>query len=97
MRSRGPVIETRIALGVEPVDPTMGALTRDPHRFRDVSNRSAIIDDPSDQQATTVNSETSITVRHEDLLVSEDGTSPLSPEVLHVHKPHVTNVPAEYS
>ena len=59
-------MKTNLALGREAAHPTMRALTRDPHRFRDMRDRHALLD-PFDQQSTAMDCETSITVRHEDL------------------------------
>jgi hypothetical protein len=63
-----------------------------------MSDRTTMVDHPDNQQATTVQIQTSISVGHEDLLVRERRqTSPLSREVLPFRKhQHVTNVSAEY-
>jgi hypothetical protein len=75
----------------------MGALTRDPEFLGDVGNGTTMADHPLNEQTPTMQIQTSISVGHEGLLASEDGTSPLSREVLPIHKPRVTNVPAEYT
>ena len=79
MRSRRSVLETFIAGLVEPVDPSMGALSRDTHCFGHMGNRLSLVD-PFNEKTGTMNSETGITVRHEDLLVCEAAT-PQCPEV----------------
>ena len=50
----------------------MGALTRDPELLGDVSDRPTIVDHARDEQTTTVQIQTSVSVGHEDLLVGED-------------------------
>jgi hypothetical protein len=74
------------------------ALPGDPQLLGDVGDRSAVIEDPLYEQPTTIEVQTSISVGHEDLLGwQRRQTSPLSREVLLVHKTQtVTNVPAEY-
>jgi hypothetical protein len=64
-----------------------------------MSDRPPIIDHPTDQQPPAMNRESSITVKHEDLRESERReTSPLSPEVLLLHKTRtVTNLMAQYT
>jgi hypothetical protein len=75
------------------------ALPGDSQLLGDVSDRSALVKHPLNQQTTTVRVQTSISVGHEDLLGwQRRQTSPLSREVLLVHKTQtVTNVPAEYT
>ena len=46
----------------------MRALARDAELLGHVSDRTAIIDHPRDEQTPTMNSQTSINVGHEDLL-----------------------------
>ena len=58
----------------------MRALTRDPHRFRDMSDRYPLLD-PFDQKSTAMDCETSVTVRHEDLRVGVKRQTPLHSEV----------------
>ena len=50
----------------------MGTLARDSEFFGDMGDRPAMGDDPLDQQTTTMQVQTSVSVGHEDLLVGED-------------------------
>ncbi len=63
-----------------------------------MGHRTAIINHSRNKQPTAMNSQTGISLRHEDLLVMKKLTSPLSREVLpfETHR-HVTNVSAEYT
>jgi len=56
-------MQTSVTLGSETTDPTMRALARDPHRFRDMRDRHPLLN-PFNQQAPAMNSQTSITVSH---------------------------------
>lgn len=60
-------MQARLALFVEPLDPAMRALTRDPLGLRSVSNRPALATDALDQQEPAVKVQAGITVGHEDL------------------------------
>jgi len=62
------VTQTCEPFGAEPIHPTMRALTRDTELLGDMSDRTTTIDHPRDEQTTTMNSQTSINVGHEDLL-----------------------------
>ena len=53
-----------LTLGVEAGDPTVSALARDPHRLRNVSDGLAFLADPLHEQQTSMERETSVTVRH---------------------------------
>ena len=89
-------MEALFALEIETSNPLMGALATDPHCFGDVSDWPVFIANTTDKQPTTLKRQTSITVRHEDLLVCE---------VCKLHNARrsspsqgsVTNVSAEYS
>jgi len=72
MGPRGPVEQAGLALGPEPSDPPVRALTRHTQLLDDMRDRSAMGNDPLDQQTTTMNGQTSVSVGHEDLLVGED-------------------------
>ena len=72
----------------------MRALARNPHRFRDVSDGLALLANSTYEQLTAMNSQTGVTVRHEDLRVCEAANSTM-PGGLHASV-DVTNVPAEY-
>jgi hypothetical protein len=61
-------VQASLAFGSEAGDPPVGALSRDPEFFGDVSDRSAIGDDSGDEQTTTMKIQTSVSVGHEDLL-----------------------------
>jgi hypothetical protein len=75
----------------------VGALAVDTELLGDVSNGTAIAEDPSDQQQTTVDGQASISVGHEDLLVGEDLDISTKPGGPPFHKTrNVNNVPAEY-
>ena len=50
----------------------MCTLARDPELLRDMSDRTAVVDDPLNEQTTTMQIQTSVSVGHEDLLVGED-------------------------
>ena len=95
MRSRRPIEQAGLALGVEAGDPAMRALARDPHRLGDMRDRHPLLTDPMHQQTTTMERQTSVTVRHEDLRVCEDGNLH-STGGLRFRSTTVTNVPAEY-
>jgi len=63
-----------------------------------MSNRTTVIDHPSNEQTPTVHGQPGISVGHEGLQGEQRRqTSPLSREALPIHKPNVTNVPAEYN
>ncbi len=72
----------------------MRTLARHTHRFRDVGNRLTGLD-PIDDQSAGIRREPSVTVRHEDLLVSGDGNPHITREVLIASTD--TNVTAKYS
>jgi hypothetical protein len=73
----------------------MSALAGDAHRLGDVSDWHALLAHSLHQQAATVESQSSVTVRHEDLRFGEAANS-TAPEVFVSGQP-VTNVPAEYN
>jgi hypothetical protein len=54
VRARGPVDQTGFAGLLETGDPPVCALPGDPQLLGDVSDRSAVIKDPLDEQTTTV-------------------------------------------
>jgi hypothetical protein len=65
----------------------VGALARDAELFGDMGDRTAVGDDPLHEQTTAMDVQTSVSVGHEDLLGEwMTSTSPLSREVLPVHK-----------
>lgn len=68
MRQRGPIVRAGIAFFEVPVDPTEGALSGDPHLLSHVSHRPLIVDNSTNKQPTAMTSQTSISVRHDDLL-----------------------------
>ena len=72
MRSRRAVQQSRPAVLAEPTHPAMSALTRQAQLRSDMRNRAAVTDDPLNQQLPTINSQTGISVGHEDLRVSRD-------------------------
>lgn len=98
MWSRGSVKQAVLAFSAVPGDPAVGALARDTELFGDVRDGSAVVDHARDEQTTTMQIQPSVSVGREDLLGEwMTSTSPLSREVLPVHKTQaVTNVPAEY-
>jgi hypothetical protein len=67
MRARRPVDQAGISVEVEPADPARSALTRDSHRSGDVGDGHPELADTRHQQTATINSQTGVTVRHEDL------------------------------
>jgi hypothetical protein len=71
-RTRGPVKQTGLTLGPEPGNPAVRALAGDTKLFRNVGDRSTVLDNPSYEQTATMQIETGISVGHEDLLVGED-------------------------
>ena len=71
-RTRGPVEQTGLTLSAEPRNPTVRALTRDAKVLGDMRHRSTITDHPLNEQTTTMQIQTGISVGHEDLLVGED-------------------------
>ena len=72
MWSRGPVDQASLTRVPVPVDPPMGALSRDTEFLGDVRDRPSLFDHPLYEQTTTVHIQTSVSVGHEDLLVGED-------------------------
>jgi len=96
MRSTRPVPEPGLALRVEPGDPTVRALARDPHRPGDMRDRHALITDTAHQHAPAMERQTSVTVRHEDLRLVKTAIS-TAPGVFSLRQPNVTNVQAEYN
>jgi hypothetical protein len=56
----------------------MRALTRDTDRLRDVGDRHALFSDAFDEQTTSVERQSSITVTHEDLRVVKTAISTAS-------------------
>ena len=95
MRSRRPIPQTCLALGIETANPLVSALTADPHCLGDMSNRHALIANTLNKQTTPPKREPGITVRHEDILECEDGYLHTARRSSHVQGP-VTNVSAEY-
>lgn len=85
-----------------PIQPASGsprgAHTAEAPLLGHMGHRTAIINHSRNKQPTAMNSQTGISLRHEDLLVMKKLTSPLSREVLpfETHR-HVTNVSAEYT
>ena len=72
MRPRGSVLQPGIAFNIEPRQPPMRTLARDPHCFGRMSHRPSQDPDPVNNQTTTMNVETSVTVTHEDLPVGAE-------------------------
>ena len=70
--TRGAVEQAGLALGAESGDPAVGALTGDAELLGDVRDRPTVLDHPRDEQTTTMQIQTSVSVGHEDLLVGED-------------------------
>jgi hypothetical protein len=70
--TRGPVDQAGIALSFEAGDPAVRALPRNTKFLRDMSNRAAITDHSINEQTTTMDVQTSVSVGHEGLLVCED-------------------------
>lgn len=69
----------------------------DPHRLRSVRHRPALLADAIDQQAAAVNSETSVSVGHENLRTVRDFDNPhLTRRFSSPSTPRVTNLVAEY-
>jgi len=66
MGSGAAVEQARMSLHLVALQPTMGALARDPHRLRDMRHSLTLPSDPLDQQTPAMHGETSITVSHED-------------------------------
>jgi hypothetical protein len=87
-------MQTALALGIEPTDPTMSTLARDPHRSSDMSDRHVLFPNPLHEQQPAVKRQASVTVTHEDLLDCGDG-NPHSTGGLRLRQP-VTNVLAGY-
>ncbi len=67
-RSRRSICQAGPALGSEPGNPPVRALTGDTDLLSNVSNRSAVADYPINKQTTTMQIQTSVSVGHEDLL-----------------------------
>jgi hypothetical protein len=89
-------MKTGLALDIEPGDPTMGALARDPHRSSDMSDRHLLFPDPLHEQQPAVERQPGVTVTHEDLLDCGDG-NPHSTGGLRLRQQPVTNVLAGYT
>lgn len=68
MGPRRTVKQTHGPFSAESVHPPVRALPRHLELLRDVGDRATVIDHPRDEQTTTMNSQTSINVGHEDLL-----------------------------
>ena len=64
MRARRPVVQTGLALGPEPIDPAVGALTGDPLRLRGVGDGPPLFTDTLDQQLPASHVQAGITVGH---------------------------------
>jgi hypothetical protein len=96
MRSRRTVEQPGISLRVETGNPTMGALAGDPHCASNMRDRHALRPDPPHQQTTTMERQTSVTVRHEDLRVVETAI-PTAAEVFALGQLPDTNVMAGYT
>jgi hypothetical protein len=88
-------VQTGLAFGVKASNPTVSALTRDPHRSGDMSDRHLLFPDPLHEQPPAVERQTGVTVTHEDLLGCGDG-NPHSTGGLRLRQP-VTNLTAGYS
>jgi hypothetical protein len=67
VRARRPVFQPGLPLDVETGDPPVGALAGDAHGLGHVRNRHPQPPDPVHEQATTMERQSSVTVRHEDL------------------------------
>ena len=67
VRGRRSIQQPSLALGVETGHPTMGALPRDPHRFRNVSHWPPLFTHPFHQQCTATKGQTGVSVGHENL------------------------------
>lgn len=95
MRPRGTIDQAGITFGVETGDPSMRTLARDSHRFGDMGHRHALLTDSADQQTPTMQRQTSVTVRHEDLRAVVTAI-PTAAEVFASCQPD-TNLMAGYS
>ena len=62
VRPRGPIPQAGGTLGIEPGNPTMRTLTRHPHCLGHMGYRHSLLSDPMNQQRTTMNRQTGITV-----------------------------------
>ena len=72
----------------------MGALPRDPHRFRDMRNRHLLDTNTFDQQQPAVKRQTGVTVTHEDLRLVKTAIS-TAPEVFfQINSPSPTSRPS---
>ena len=67
VRARGPVVQAGLPMLTEPVDPTVGALTRDALGFRGVRDGPPLLTDALDEELAAAHGQTGITVGHEDL------------------------------
>jgi hypothetical protein len=88
MRSRRPIDQPSF---------TFGALARDPHRPSDMCDRHALGSDPLHQQTTTMERQTSVPVRHEDLRVVETAIPTAAEVFASGQLPGHTNVMAGYT
>jgi hypothetical protein len=68
VRTRRPVDQAGLTFGAEPRDPPVSALTGDAELLGDMGNGPTVADDPLDEQTTTMQIQTSVSVGHEDLL-----------------------------
>lgn len=75
VRAAGAVGHPGLTLGPVALCPGRGALARDSHLAGHVGDPTAIINDSTRQDQTTMRRQTSISVRHEDLRAGEDGIS----------------------
>jgi hypothetical protein len=94
--SGASIVKPSLTFGSEPGDPPVSALAGHAHRFGDVRDRHPGLD-AFDEESTTVNGQTSITVTHEGLLVCEAANS-TRPGGLHsCQQTRVTNLVAGYT
>lgn len=70
--ARRAIDQAGITLSPEPSNPAMRALPGNTELLGDMSDRTTVLDHPLNKQATAVHIQTSISVGHEDLLVSRD-------------------------
>ena len=75
----------------------MGALTRHPHRLRDMRDGHPLTTDTINEQTATMHRQSSVTVRHEDLRMLWRPLITTASEVFPFDQWTVTNVLAKYS
>jgi hypothetical protein len=97
-RTRRPIKQAGLAIGAEAVHPPVSTLTRHAEFLRDMSNRTPVVENTSNEQTATVDSEPGVSVGYKDLLAEvETSDIPTKPGGRPISQAPRHQLPCEYS